>query len=138
MADVLSSIATHVEYLGYNAVVEEGILKATHSERPHFWVLPVGQGLLFRSLFQIGQAASANPTEFLGFLNRVNSNCVVSRYCIKHGFLSVEAWFPNWYDKKAFDSFFARFLADILWPLTNETASIRIFFPPADSPPLKG
>jgi hypothetical protein len=137
MADVLSSIATQLEYLGYNAVIEDGILKATHAERPHFWVFVVGQGLLFRSLFQIGPAASANPTEFLSFLNRVNANCIVSRFCVKQGFLSIEAWFPNWYDKKAFDSFFARYLADIAWPLTNETASIRIFFP-VSVPPLKG
>jgi hypothetical protein len=132
MDDLLRAVASHLEFFGYTAKLEGGIVKASHPERPHFWVFPINQGAFFRSLFKIGPAALSAPSEFSAFLNRANADSIVSRFVEREGFLSVEAWFPNAYNKKAFESFFSRYLLDMSGRWANDSEAILRFFPPEE------
>jgi hypothetical protein len=129
MEELLTAVATHLEFFGYSTVLEDGVVKVSHTARPYFWVIPVADGALFRTLFKYGSKAAENPAEFGAFVNRSNYRSITTRFVFRDGFMSAEAWFPNCYDKKPFADFFARYLADIEGVGTAEPAAVAMFFP---------
>ena len=54
MEELLKAIAEHLRSRGYSVPIEEGIIKASHPEHFSFWVMPLGEGVLFRTLFKAG------------------------------------------------------------------------------------
>ena len=130
MQELLKAIASHLEFFGYTSTLEGDILKVSHPQGTYFWVFPLNQGVLFRSLFKGGPAALEEPAELNAFLNRANSYCVVSRFVFKDEWLSVQAWFPNSYEKNAFAAFFTRYILDIAACSNNEPDTVAKFFPP--------
>jgi hypothetical protein len=133
--DFLSTIARHLEYFGYSAPIEDAIIKVTKPDAAIFWVLPLNDGALFRALFQMAPSAAQNPADFLKFVNRANRLSLVSRFTAWPTFLSVEAWFPNCSDRRAFTSFFTRYLADISAPAQQDVEAFQRFFPPPSPGP---
>lgn len=134
MEELLKAIAGHLEFFGHTAVLEDGVLKVTHPQRPYFWVIPSNEGALFRTLFRGGPAAQNEPAELASFLNRANAYCVVARYVYRENFLSFEAWFPNCYEKASFAAFFTRYSADLSTVATLEPKAVDKFFPGEGQP----
>jgi hypothetical protein len=129
MDELLKSISEHIASYGYHSQIEDGILKVSHETRAHFWVLPSNAGVLFRTLFATGPIAQENPADFLKFLSDANNLSTVGRYTVRDNLLSIEAWFPNCYDRAVFAAFFDQYLAEIRAPVEADRASIERFFP---------
>ena len=130
MDELLRAIAEHLRGLGYSIQVEDGVVKASHPERFNFWVLPLGEGALFRTLFRPGPEADRSPSEFLAFVNRANIDAIVSRFLARDGLLAVEAWFPNTYENNAFSTFFNQYLSEISDRARRDAVAANRFFPP--------
>lgn len=133
MEELLRAIDENLRAAGYTTVIEEGIVKARHLRNAAFWVLPVSEGALFRALFQVGPNGTADPSGLLQFVNHANQTAIVSRFAIWTSILSVEAWFPNCYERQRFENFFERYLADMSAPARHDLATAQRFFPATTS-----
>jgi len=130
MDELFRAIAGHLRTLGYTAIIEEGIVKATHPQNAAFWVVPINGGALFRALFVKGRNADADELGYLRFLAQANRMSIVSRFSDVGDMLSVEAWFPNCLDQSMIGNFFARYLLDISAPVQSDLAGVQRYFPP--------
>jgi len=135
MADSLAGISKHLLDLGYAVQTEKEILKVSHPDRYKFWVIDVGPGTLFRTLFKLGRPADSDSAEFLRFMNRANDDAIITRFSTREGFLAVEAWFPDVYEHGVFDVFFRRYVFEISDWSQREAETLNRFFPTESKAP---
>jgi hypothetical protein len=122
MEPLLESIANDLPVFGYTAASQKQdldgheieILVCTHPTKPHFWVMPLGEGAFFRALFRLGQRAETDAAGLLGVLNDCNTRCIAAR-CFRLGTknLAIGGWYPRPYDRTGFGVFFEQCQQDM-------------------------
>jgi hypothetical protein len=135
--DFFRDVQNHLEYFGYQTVLDGGVLKTIQAppSQPIFWVVPHPRGgAVFRALYRTGPNAKTDENGFLKFVNEANKLAVVSRFVGLPDFMSVEAWLPTSYDRESFAIFFGRYLADIGAPAERDLQTVLKFFPPENPP----
>jgi hypothetical protein len=116
--DVLAQMRSHLELLGYEASLDEHMTIVSRSDKPVFGFFEYRDGVLFMCSFDVQQKAFEDtPREFLEFVNSANVGSKISRFYWEGGSpkaqLFVEAWFPNWYERKAFGLFIDTYFEDM-------------------------
>src|SRR5436190_24178729 len=104
MEELFTIIVEYLQTLGYTAIIEDGVIKATHPRNAWFWVVPVNNGALFRALFNKGPNTATDELGYLRFIARANQSSIVSRFNDMQNVLSVEAWFPNCPNREAIET----------------------------------
>ena len=133
MADsVLDSIASHMEFLGYQVTKdpEKKAIWAKHTRHPNLRAREFGSGILFTSIWGANATAKSDSLGFLRSINAMNEKAVVARFYTDHdendlGFF-VEAWQPNLYDKCRFGEFLEALRNDFQL-LGNEEINVKRF-----------
>ena len=129
MESLFRNIAEYLRSLNFEMVVEDGIIKASRSDFYYFWIIPIQGGALIRTLFTPGEAAKHRRGDFLEFVNRINGEMTITRFVWKSDFLAAEAWFPDQYERNAFEAFFNRYAIELTSPPTIDKEGVEMFFP---------
>jgi hypothetical protein len=110
-ASVLESIASHLEFLGYeiSTIPEKKAFRAKHARQPNLMVRESGGGILFTTIWRANETAKSDRAGFLHGINAMNEQAMVARFYTDHdesdlGFF-IEAWYPDFYDKCRFGEF---------------------------------
>lgn len=139
MSPLFRHIAGHLEHYGYEVNVEDNILKVTHPRKPIFWAFTRGAGAHFRCVFPLGEKAIKQPAALLEFVNKTNTENVVSKFYVEGETLCISAWYPNAYDKSAFSEFFEQYTWEIDAPGTRDVESMKkLFWDDPQTPAIPG
>jgi hypothetical protein len=106
--NLLESIATHLEFLGYEITPKEDILQCRHARKYNLLVRRLSGGFLFTTIFAGDKEFDGlNNIDLLKSLNFLNKEAIVSRFYVDDDCdLFMEAWYPDYYDRIAFGLFF--------------------------------
>ncbi len=113
----IESISSHLEFLGYTVTKEEKFIRAQGSGVPRlFFFNQRGDGLNFNTSYNLAEATAADRLGMLEWVNEINRVADIIGALINKETTTVTffAWFPSFYDKKLFGSFFTTFSNDIL------------------------
>jgi len=102
----LEQFIAHLQFLGYEVDQKEDSLRASHAMKMNLWVRPLAGGILFFSIYSLSESALTNRLELLEFINNLNQNATVSRFCLgSENDFHMEAWYPDFYTKVNFGEF---------------------------------
>jgi hypothetical protein len=113
----IESISSHLEFLGYTVTKEEKFIRAQGSGIPRlFFFNQRGDGLNFNTSYNLAESTAADRLGMLEWVNEINRASDVIGALINKETTTVTffAWFPGFYEKKLFGSFFTTFSNDIL------------------------
>ena len=69
---------------------------------------------MFSAMYWTTASAKENEAGFLKFVNDGNLSSYIARFVVyKNDHVSVEAWFPDHYERRAFGAFFEEWLEEI-------------------------
>jgi hypothetical protein len=111
---VLESVKSHLEFLGYTFSKDGDLWIGGHASRPLIGLSEYEHGILFTAVYFATTAAAEDEIGFVGFANSANTGSRIARYGVyKNDHLTVEAWFPNFYNRPAFGTFFESWLEEM-------------------------
>jgi hypothetical protein len=112
--EILNEMITHLEFLGYGVVQEEGSIWATHPKYINLVFSDFGFGILFKAFFAFTEEAKDNRAEVLEMVNQFNFQASLCKAYVDDDFdLALEACFPRVYDKTAFGVFIDSLNTDV-------------------------
>jgi hypothetical protein len=121
---LVQSVTSHLEFLGYSFSKAANVLIGAHDSKPMIGISEFRSGILFTAVYATTPAARDDESGFIKFANQANTGSLSARFVVSNSeYLTVEAWFPDHYERKAFDDFFQGWLKEIDQFLKTEELS---------------
>jgi hypothetical protein len=99
-------IANHLQFLGYDVVKEEKIIRAKHPKKPNMAARVFSDGVLHTSYWGTNDYAKRNRQGLLEYLNGLNLGASVARYYVdKDNDLVIESWYMGGYERTNYGRF---------------------------------
>lgn len=125
---VMSQIAIHLEFLGYDVEKKDGSLRVKHPQKSNFILREVGGGILLTSIYGGNQLARDEIAHYFYCLNSLNKKAVLVRFYADNDLdFFAEAWLPNIYDKTNFGTSLEMFNRDLGLIHDEKTGDIAKF-----------
>jgi hypothetical protein len=128
MSTILEQVLTHFEFLGYEIDKKDEVIIAKYRDRFQYHVNEFEYGILLSMYLILNSQGTKNIGTVLERVNEFNKEARVSRCTLINvdniPFLSIEAYFPNAYEKSAFGIFLDTLYLDVMI-LGKEKSNLR-------------
>lgn len=125
---LIETVANHLEFLSYDARIEETRLLALHPDKMNLLVRQFPHGLLFTAGWNTTERGREDKLGCLEFVNYLNRNAILARAFLDRDLALVfEAWHPPDYERKRFGTFMDIWHRDTIGQLREINEISRIY-----------
>jgi hypothetical protein len=102
----LDEVVTHLQFHGYDVTPKDQLRLARHAQKLNMTFRVNKGGILFTAFCGVSDQSKKDRKGFLEFINALNTKASVVRfYADADGDFTLEAWYPDHYERGLFGTF---------------------------------